>query len=255
MNINQKLLFNQGKKASGPVIPGDTGLGPTTLVGSYQNPNDPQKFAGYYGTITATNFFTGTQVASGIGLSGGTAINDTTIWMKFILDGKIILIPQKPIRYGSFWNNLYAVGAVYGDGTTGTFPATTPVIQSAVVSRSGYSYRVRLIHGYNSDPAAQTTAADAPVTFGSEWNRLLYNVCSSVTPSSQQGTKWASFTNADMGFNGSTGSISIVQETTSSTNNSIGLLRGFNGVDGCTYGSKSNINNNGGWRPALELII
>lgn len=253
MDMNKRILITSTPKPSGPIIPGDTGLGPTTLVGSYQNPNDPQKFAGYYGTITAANFFTGTQLAAAINLTTGTVLNDTTIWMKFILDGKIMMVPQKPIRYNSFWNHLYAVGAVYGDDTTGAFPATTPVLQGAKVTKGGYTYRVRLFHGYNTDPSDRTTLQDASTTHGSEWNRLMYNICSSSTPSSQQGNKWASFTAVDLGFNSSTGCINQVIET-ANDNTVFGLMRGFSSVDGCTYGNKSNVNTNGGWRPVLELI-
>lgn len=253
MNSSKQILLTSKPKPSGPIIPGDTGLGPTTLLGSYQNPNDPQKFAGYYGTMTAQTFFTGTQLAAAINLTTGIVINDTTIWMKFILDGRILMVPQKPIRYNSFWNHLYAVGAVYGDDTTGTFPASTPVLQGAKVTKGGYTYRVRLFRGYNQDPSARTTTNDHDITHNSEWNRLMYNVCSSSTPSSQQGNKWASFTLADLGMNGSTGSINQVMET-ASDNTSVGLMRGFSSVDGCTYGNKSNVNTNGGWRPVLELI-
>lgn len=253
MDTNTRILMASQPKPAGPVIPGDTGLGPTELLGSYQNPNDSQKFAGYYGTITAANFFTGTQLAQAINLTTGIVINDATLWMKFILDGRILVVPQKPIRYNSFWNHLYAVGAVYGDDTTGTFPASTPVLQSAKVTKGGYSYRVRLFSGYNQDPSERTTASDPVSTHGSEWNRLMYNVCSSSTPGSQQGSKWASFTTSDLGLTGSTGSLNQVIETDGG-NNSIGLIRGGTSIDGCTYGNKASVNTNGGWRPVLELI-
>jgi hypothetical protein len=64
----------------------------------------------------------GANLALAIGLTGGTAINSDTAWMKFSRNGEIYLVPVKPIRHSTTWNQIYAAGAVYGDGTVGMTP-------------------------------------------------------------------------------------------------------------------------------------
>lgn len=64
----------------------------------------------------------GNNLALAIGLAGGTAINSDTAWMKFSRNGEIYLVPVKPLRHSTTWNQIYAAGAVYGDGTVGMTP-------------------------------------------------------------------------------------------------------------------------------------
>jgi len=237
-------------------VPGYSGPGPQELQGSYTTPGDASKIAGFYGEITAANFINATALATACGLSTGVVINNTTPWLKFLIDGKILFVPKLSIRYNTSWNDLYSKGIVYGDDTTGAFPATTPVVQNTRVTIGGLQYRVRLIRGSQADPGTRSTIDDDPGHIGSEWNRLFYPI-SVITkvPNNQQGPKFmeSPYTAVQLGFNSSTGSMTVCMETTDGTLTQV-VVRGFAAVTGSTYGNKSGMNDRGGWRPVLELV-
>ena len=66
--------------------------------------------------------FNGTNLATAVGITQGTAINSNTPWMKFFSGNDIIFVPVKPIRHSAMWNSIYNAGAMYGDGTIGVTP-------------------------------------------------------------------------------------------------------------------------------------
>lgn len=78
--------------------------------------------AGFLGFVPASEVFTGTQLATEIGLSAGNAFNTETPWIKYIWKGKICFTPLKPIRYNLSWDSIYNAGAVYGTGDYGLLP-------------------------------------------------------------------------------------------------------------------------------------
>lgn len=252
-----EALLSSPKAASGP-IPDFSGPGPQTLQGSYTTPGDNTKIAGFYGEVTSANFINPTNLATAVGLTTGIVLNNTTAWLKFLLDGKILFIPKLPIRYNTSWGDLYAKGAIYGDDTGGTYPypANTPVNQSMRVTIGGQQYRVRLIRGSAQDPGARTTTDDDPGHIGSEWNRLIYPVSVlTKTPNNQVGPKFIAspYAAADLGINSFTGSMTICMESTAGTLTAV-VVRGYTTTSGSSYGNKAGMNDRGGWRPVLELI-
>jgi hypothetical protein len=80
------------------------------------------KQAGFFGIVPASDFITGTDLATQIGLTAGTAMESNTSWIKYIIDGKIRYVPLRPIKHSVTWDAIYNAGAVYGDGTIGTLP-------------------------------------------------------------------------------------------------------------------------------------
>ena len=78
--------------------------------------------AGFLGFVTSAELISGSGIATAIGLSAGTLINDTTPWIKYIWKGKICFYPLKPIRHSVTWDAIYNAGAVYGTGDEGLFP-------------------------------------------------------------------------------------------------------------------------------------
>jgi len=115
--------------------------------------------AGYFGTVSASELWTGEELANEVGISQGSVQNNTTLWLKFIIDGRIIFRPMKPIRIGISWDAINTAGCVFGETT---------------ISKNGLDYKVRLMKSGLSDPV-NTTANDKG-THGSEYNRLILPV-------------------------------------------------------------------------------
>ena len=80
------------------------------------------KRAGFLGFVSASEFITGANLCTEIGLSAGTLINSDTPWIKYIWKGTIGFIPLKPIRHSVTWNAIYNTGSVYGTGDEGLLP-------------------------------------------------------------------------------------------------------------------------------------
>ena len=91
--------------------------------------------AGFYGFVQPSEFgdltdnpvesqtFNGDNLALALGLSEGTSQYSDVSWMKFSFGGKLLFVPVKTIRFGTSWNAIYDVGAVYGDDSVGTLPS------------------------------------------------------------------------------------------------------------------------------------
>ena len=77
---------------------------------------------GFFGIIPASEFITGDNLCSELGITQGTAQFSDIDWLKFAFQGDILITPMKPIRYGISWSAIYNAGAVYGDGTAGFNP-------------------------------------------------------------------------------------------------------------------------------------
>lgn len=243
------LLATKGTSSSGGggVGPGgDTGPGPTTLLGSNAT-------AGFYGEITAANFITGDALAAAIGLTDGLSMNSTTNWLKFFIDNKILFIPKKPIRNAFLWDSIYKAGAVYGDGTFGKYPTSTNKLQNTKVTVAGYIFIVRLMTGFPADPSPINTVDTATV---SEWNRLIYNVCDSPQPKANQiGVNWAHYLESDLNINTNVNLAGVYTWTQETMSNAAGKgLRGSPYVSSVVYGFTTTAYATCGWRPVLELV-
>ena len=80
--------------------------------------------AGFLGFVPAADLFTGTELATACGITGGTAINSDVSWIKYIYKGKIRFTPLRTLRHSITWDQIYNAGCVHGDGTIGTLPPT-----------------------------------------------------------------------------------------------------------------------------------
>ncbi|MFP4457913.1 MAG: hypothetical protein ACLFPS_09700 [Clostridia bacterium] len=78
--------------------------------------------AGLLDFVLAADFINGTDLATSLGLTAGTAINSESPWIKYIYDNKICFTPVRPLRYNLSHDSIYEVGAVYGTGGIGTLP-------------------------------------------------------------------------------------------------------------------------------------
>ena len=203
----------------------------------------------FVGEVGASEFITGDQLASAIGLTAGVSQHSNAGWLHFedTVDGKTKYISKKPLRHSVSWDSINARGAVFG---------------TATVVIKGDTYKVRLLSGANSNPATGSSGWDAPYTHGCEWNRLMYHISAkpfrdaSNTLASEGITEgdWASYSEADllMHRDYGNGSYQWCQETgTASTTR---VIRGSSGVSYLNQTASSNSPAAYGWRVCLELV-
>lgn len=202
---------------------------------------------GFFGTVSASELFTGTQLSSAVGISQGTIQFDDTPWLKFALDGKILFRPMKAFRHSISWNTINGVGCVFGTKT---------------VTKNGHTYKVRLMKGALTAPSLY----DAPDrgAKGSEWNKLMLPIHIQAKDKS-----WAypayveddipywgiDFTDQDLHTHNSFGNGTYVWcQETRNTKSSYRVLRGFDGASGSYSFGAANTYAADGWAPVLELI-
>lgn len=254
-----EMLFG-GRKPDSDI---DTGYGPNVLLTSYQDTTNPSRMTGYYGTIPASELINGPALATGIG-KAATLGDDVELWFKCYIDGKIVLIPKRPASASIGWQSIYNAGAVYGSDNTGTYYSGAGIKQDKVLALRGYLYRLRLLTGYDSSPTkavAIGTGANPSPTGLSEWNRLMYNLCSDAAAvSARKGpTFGAGYSYAELCSIGD--NIGVLNFTSSPVSLSAGSAVGCRGnkATGITYGSATQVYDDRAagtlaWRPVLELV-
>ena len=204
----------------------------------------------YYGELSASEFFTGDELSTLLGVTQGTIRNSNTDWFKFGLHGKILFIPKMTIRHSISWEHLYSKGLVYGTDDIGLFPTGTPTNQLKIVSKDGFNYKVRLIRGSSTDPRNGLIGTNKPISQGSEWNELMYRV-SSANPNGTS-ENFAMYTDAQLNITSGFGRYTICQEQYS-VGSTVRVIRGGS-VGHLSYFTSSNTYPSWGWRPVLELI-
>ena len=108
--VKMKIVF-AGAQPS-PVIP-DPEL-PTDLPG-------PQTLAfgdtdgGYFGEVAAADFISGNDFCELIGLTAGVSQNSDAGWLKYYNNDKISYVAKKTFKHTISWDNINAIGAVFGN--------------------------------------------------------------------------------------------------------------------------------------------
>lgn len=214
------------------------------------DPPDPIIPAKYIGEILASNFITGQELASQVGMTNGVLINSDTPWIHMTMDGKDLFFPIKPIRHTVTYNTLSAANVISG---------------SRSITINGELYKVRLFKTLKDDTKNTTpiNGFDVTTTHGSEWNRLMYHISGKPfkSPSNTFGsegitegdlaryTETALVTHSSFGL----GSWIICQEQPLG-NNIYRWMRGGEGASGVGYTRLDEVWNAMGWRPILERI-
>jgi hypothetical protein len=196
--------------------------------------------AGYFGTVLASELWTGTQLSAAVGISQGTIQFDDTPWLKFALDGKILFRPMKAFRHSISWNAINTAGCVFGTKT---------------VTKNGHTYKVRLMKTGLVDPMP---GYDGAHLHGSEWNRLMLPIHiqakdkSWAYPNNVEANVpyWGiDFTDEDLAVITVNGRYVWCQETRLSGR----LARGLNGVSYSGSLDPAGTGASRGWAPVLEL--
>ena len=204
--------------------------------------------AGYFGTVSANELFTGTELASAVGITQGIVQHDNIEWLKFYIDGKIIFRPMKPIRYSISWDTLNKAGCVFGE---------------KIISKNGITFKVRLMKGSLTDPSYATKDNTNTLRY-SEWNRLILPI-----HQKSLSQNWSNLSNVEsdipnwnigltdedllIGTTYGNGYQKWCQETDSDNVNNR-LFRGDTEVSFAGSISYNFVGNQRGWCPVLEVI-
>lgn len=181
-----ECIFNNGNK--GLMLPSNLGPGPKKLLGSYTDPIT-NKSTGFFGETT--DLYTTTELLAAISEKTAAIINATilaeVVWLKFLLDDKIVYVAKTPIFHKLSYNNLLSGSLLFAPGRT-------------LNPRSGYTYQCRTLQWITvpNNTVVPGFPNDMPASHGSEWNRLMYNIVTNINPLSQQGDKWAEYVTGDI---------------------------------------------------------
>jgi len=242
------------------------GPGPQTLASG-----DMQ--SGYFGEVSAAEFYSGDRLALELGVTQGVLQNSNAGWLKFASKGKVLFIAKQSFMHSVSWDHLYSRGIVYGVDGDGENPRGTPTNQYTTVEHAGNRFLVRLMTGAHADPYAESdplflTAdmVDGDFGGGSEWNTLMYRVHQDVPTTDgtdgmtanrhggpQTGGNWATFTNSELNVAVGSGRYTWCQEM-SDTTSSGRVIRGAADLASFNRPGANGTDSNYGWRPALELI-
>lgn len=197
----------------------------------------------FWGEVPTSGFINGSELASAIGLTVGTAQHTNEPWLHFELDGKTLYVAKKPYRHSVSWDHLDARRAALG--------TTTVVI-------NGLTYKVRLLKGADASLTRITSGWNPAGTENSEWNRLIYSVHNGVHTHSSNTTPpgaWPLYSDIDLVVynTGGSGSYSWCQEA-NFNNRSQRVVRGGVGVSYFSFYAPYTTTSGIGWRPVLELV-
>lgn len=232
----------------------DTGPGPATLLrGTWQE--------GYFGTLTQAEFYTNSELCTTIrsDLAGSANNSIAQVWHKFILDGKILFIPQFSISTNLSLSNIYSAGAMYGTDDFGLhfwpgkgINSLAGMNQNKVIVKSGYNFLVRL-------PKATTSATNviAPSTWddtysNGEWYRTMGRIFLNASTQANMRPRWDDFLYVG-GSNYNAQGLTFTQHfnTASGTTVQCGGGTSFDQL----YTSGNTLTTGYYWRPVLELIL
>ncbi|WP_027967329.1 hypothetical protein [Halomonas halocynthiae] len=230
--------------------------------------------AGYFGEVSAAEFYSGNRLALELGVTEGTLQNSEAGWLKFASKGKVLFVAKQTFMHSVAWDHLYSRGIVYGTDDVGISPRGTPTNQMTTVDHGGNKFIVRLMTGANADPFPESDPlyltedmCQMDIGGGGEWNTLMYRVHQDIPDcpdtigmtadrhsGPQVGDNWANFTNSDLNIGSGSGRNVWCQEA-SDTIERFRALRG--NVDVTHFGNNDAANSSlsHGWRPVLELVV
>ena len=155
--INAALFLDLA--SLGRVSPGPKELKTGDLSCGYFGKVESSEFGAISGTNTAADgkILSASNLATAVGVTEGTVINETVPWHKFIFKGEIIYIAEKGIREKISFEAIASMGCVYG---------------SKIITMNDKKFRVTLLKGIDADIYNSKKGAPTRNT-ASEWDILL----------------------------------------------------------------------------------
>lgn len=205
---------------------------------------------GYFGEVTQTELFGNDEIWGMVKPASGTKNNiAANVWLKFILDGRVLYTPKYPISMGVKWEDLYAAGAVYGVRGPGVAPvpaggAVDQILMATKIEKIAgvtkvWPLKVQLMSGANTF----ATVANDWATDRSEWDRLWI-------PFFAQ--KWENYNWQTMN-QGYVNWLATIKERTAD-GVYFATRGGGNNNLAKNYGTMASPSSSVSWRPVIELI-
>ena len=207
----------------------------------------------FQGFVPASELITGKDLATLVGLSSGTLINDDAGWLKYIEGSSTFYIARKNIRYGT---------------TVAAYKAAQLIAGKTVTLPNGNRYRVRLLSGMSVNPFSSIISDLG----GGDWNKYLYPLLNAANRPTAD--VWSYYTASDLGLavpdtlaDGKLGVISACKDQHNTISTAMAArgwdyrgLQSVHQIDRRTVindASPGEGNNTGslaviGWRPMLE---
>lgn len=194
--------------------------------------------------VPGSAFVNTAQLLTLVGTLSGTVLEADPGWLKFKYQSKILYVAKRCLLISFTQAGLSGPGMIYGSKT---------------VVIAGKTYKVRLLKGATSDPAAALSQAA-----GGEWNDLLYSVYGGNFKNEaviQARPRWAAYTDAELGMSPTGGGLgagvfTMCQENCSDRPGQIG--RGYGtgnkGIIDIWYVPAGVNPSYVGWRPVLEEV-
>lgn len=205
---------------------------------------DPGFEDAFLADVPGSAFVNTAQLLTLVGALAGTVLEADPGWLKFRYQSKILYVAKRCLLTSFTHAGLSGPGMVFGTKT---------------IVIAGKTYKVRLLKGATSNPAAAVAQAA-----GGEWNDLLYSVYGGNFKNEaviQARPRWAAYTDAELGVSPTGGGLgngvlSMCQETCSDRGGQIG--RGFGlsnkGLIDVWYIPAGVNPAYVGWRPVLEEV-
>ena len=235
---------------------------------------------GYFGVVPVASLISGSVLATTIGLTAGTAQNDTEGYLKFYWHGKIIYMAKKTYRHSLSWDHIKDRNAIFGVdlGNTG----------KSNINTAGFNFNVAIPTGAGKAPQSDIQywanyvgptstagfAANVLLEIGrySMWNELMYRVHTQfvdnvlanqggdanykeLTGGVQIGSNWAAYTDVDLSiYHAASGNGTATWCQEASSNAPAGRThRGYNRLAFSTRSASSVVDTSLAWRALLIL--
>lgn len=229
-------MFEALVAGSGRAGGGGNPLGPGPVTTDKYFKRTDGKESAYYGLLASGL----APAAKDLGPLMGVSVSEPE-WMKFLLDGKIILISRNTIASGIARSTMHARGLVYGTPGAGAYPDSSKD-QNTQITVKGYTYIVRLPRISTKDTYASGDINE------SEWARLLWTVDRNTKASdTEAGAKWDSL---NLGIPSQHSMTS--QVIASNTSNAACI--GYESIYSPSSLPRTSANSAVAWRPVLELV-
>ncbi len=189
----------------------------------------------FYGEVASSDLITGDALASLVNFNSGTSINSTEPWLKVRDNGKILFIAKRPLRY-----NI----------SPSLFNAANIESGNKAVTIKGNRYKIRTLN-YDAPKPTSGYVTQAAHQYNTEWNRIMYRLVAHAG-SSNEGIPFGTLARYSGNDLRNAGDIMLgIRSIVSYVGGNTASYRWSEFHYSCN--AMSNVYNERGWRPVLEL--
>lgn len=209
-----------------------SGPGPKTLIGG-------NMVLGFFGEVSATELLTTSEYRALTGLTAGTDTAYPVVWLKFIVDNKIIYTTKQPMIDRISYNDLVSKKLIHGETN---------------IALGDRIYSTRVPRGSLLElPNIFRTNDQHVDTYNSEWNRLFYPIIDrpGVSDDGYAFGIFAKYTEDELGMGMNPSRVTICREKYSKDLSLI-VTRGYTAATIATTSSPTTSIESYVFRPIIE---